>query len=118
MTREEMIALGVSEEAADKVLARTAAEEALKAAGVRSLRLALPLIDEAGDIPAQIKSLRENEETAILFAPVRGVSPGESADEELGIDRATFEARKGDPDWINRNWAQVADALEHGRITN
>ena len=120
MTREELLSLGVSEETAEKIIKRSCAEEALRAAGVRSLKLALPLIDEDGDIDAQVKALCEDSETAILFAPtpVRGVSPGESADEVLGLDRETFEARKHDPDWINRNWAQVADALEHGRITN
>jgi len=120
MTREELMELGVPEEAAEKIISRRNAEEALKAAGVRSLKLALPLIDEAGDLDAQIKALSEDAETAILFAaaPVRGVSPGESADEALGLDRETFQARKHDPNWINRNWAQVADALEQGRITN
>ena len=120
MTREELTALGVSEEAAERILARRIAEEALTRAGVRSLRLALPLIDESGDIDAQVRALAEDEETAILFEParIRGVSPGERADEALGLDRETFEARKHDPNWINRNWAQVADALEHGRITN
>ena len=103
-----------------KLELRLRAEDALKRAGVRSVRLAMPLLDLEGDIDGQITALKEDEETKLLFtAPqVRGVTPGESADAALGIDRETFEQFKHDPDWINRNWAQVADALENGRITN
>ena len=120
MTREELISLGVSEDAAERVAARMGVKEALRNAGVRSLSLALPLIDEGGDVEEQIRALKADAETALLFeaAPIRGVSPGESADEALGITKEEFEKRKGDPDWINRNWAQIADALEHGRLTN
>lgn len=103
-----------------KLELRLRAEDALKRAGVRSVRLAMPLLDLEGDIDGQITALKEDEETKLLFAApqVRGVTPGESADAALGIDRETFEQFKHDPDWINRNWAQVADALENGRITN
>jgi len=118
MKREELTELGVSEELADRIVAKCEVKDALRKAGVRSMKLALPLIDESGDVAAQIARLRAEEETAILFEPVpiRGVSPGESADQAAGLSAETFEARKNDPNWINRNWAQVADALEHGRI--
>lgn len=97
---------------------RIRAEEALRAAGVRSLKLALPLIDPNEDLDAQIAALKADAETKLLFeaTSVRGVSPGESADAALGIDRETFLQHKHDPNWINRNWAQVADALAQGRI--
>lgn len=132
MTKETLCALGASEDLAEKILAEFsklqdtlaherathAAEAALRKAGVSSVKLALPLLDLEADLDAQIARLKEDAETKMLFeaAPIRGVTPGESADATFGIDRATFEQNKHDAQWINRNWAQVADALATGRI--
>lgn len=142
MTKETLCALGASEDLADKILAEFgefvpkselsrlnetlaherathAAEAALRKAGVRSVKLALPMLNLDEELDAQIARLREDAETKVLFeaAPIRGVTPGESADATFGIDRATFEQNKHDAQWINRNWAQVADALANGRIS-
>ena len=127
MTREEMIALGVSEAATDEILSATVSraefdslrcELALTRAGVKSVKLALPLMDPAGDLDEQIERLRADAETKLLFGSgdIRGVSPGEAADEAFGIDQKTFEQNKHDAEWINRNWAQISDALANGRI--
>lgn len=99
MTREELMDLGVDEEAAERVCTRMGVKDALRKAGVRSLSLALPLIDESGDVDEQIRALREGAETALLFeaAPIRGATPGESADEECGITQEEFARRMGDP---------------------
>lgn len=93
-------------------------EQALRAAGVRSVKLALPLMDLNADPNAQIEALKADPETCLLFEHegIRGVTPGESADRSFGIDRETFLQHKDDPNWINRNWAQVSDALAQGRI--
>ncbi len=117
MTREDLLTLGASEEVADRILKRREVEEALKDAGVRSMRLALSLIDEGEDVESQITALRSDEETSILFEPIpiRGVSPSESA-EEVSFDSALFEERKHDANWINRNWDKVAEALKQGRL--
>lgn len=127
MTKEALLALGVSDEIAERILSEVVpkaefdglrVELALTKAGVKSVKLALPHIDPNGDLDAQIAHLREDEDTKLLFGSggIRGVSPGEAADAACGIDRTTFEQNKHDARWINRNWAQIADALENGRI--
>ena len=127
MTREDLLSLGVSDDVADRILDGVVAkgeylslkaELALTKAGVKSVKLALPHIDPTGDLDEQITRLREDEDTKLLFASggIRGVSPGEAADAACGIDHETFQNNKHDAHWINRNWAQIADALEHGRI--
>jgi len=127
MTKERLLELGVSEEIADSILSEMVprseldgmrAELALTRAGVKSVKLALPLIDPSADLDEQIARLREDEDAKLLFESggIRGVSPGEAADAACGIDQATFEQNKHDAQWINRNWAQISDALASGRI--
>ena len=130
MTKETLVSLGVSEEIAERVLEEMGefvpksdfdtlrCELALTKAGVKSVKLALPLMDPTGDLEEQISRLREDQDTKLLFEAggIRGVSPGEAADAAYGIDQATFEQNKHDARWINRNWAQISDALANGRI--
>ena len=127
MTKEQLLSLGVSEEAAENILSAMVpksdydslrCEIALTRAGVKSVKLALPLIDPNGDIDAQIEQMRVDDDTKLLFASdgIRGVTAGEAADASCGIDQETFRHNKHDARWINRNWAQISDALAQGRI--
>ena len=113
-----------------------AVEKALTNAKAKNNNVVLPLlseflskaeIDDTGNIKgldSQIELLTKNEETKFLFDDtdaqkpmLKGIVPGSKTEPVNGsIDQSVFDANKNNPDWINKNWDEISNALQNGTI--
>ena len=111
MNKDELMALGLDEAAAEEVLSEREAikteyekkidslrkeneiENLLNLSGARNKAVVRALIDEEGDLKAQIEKLKTDRDTKFLFEGEKRFSPGRSAEKLPETEKGELEAR-------------------------